>query len=325
MIGALRLWHGRGLRASVRDSAFVAALRRAAYLVKKYWVVTLAPPAVAAFAYAWVCLFFVMHQRTFQYTLGGAPSTQEAAAAAGFTEVKIATADGERIDGWWLAPPAGRGVVLYLHGTPGTLPDAAWRLQQLQKSELGLLAIDWRGYGGSTGRPSELGLRTDARAAFDFIHQAVPEARIAVFGESLGTGPAVALARERPVAGILLNAPYASVRRLYEMRGPPLPYRWLLIDQFDSEALIGGVDVPVMILHGTADPNVPIAEARRLYAAARWPKFMIESEGAGHLDAWEGGGEAPALHALAAWTAAKEPAATNPGEPRTPLRGSPRR
>jgi uncharacterized protein len=188
------------------------------------------------------------------------------------------------------------------------------------------LAIDWRGYGGSTGRPSEAGLRADARAAFDFIHEAAPDSRIAVFGESLGTGPAVALARDRPVAGILLNAPYASVRRLFELRGPPLPYRWLLTDQFDSEALIGGVDVPVMILHGTADPNVPISEARRLYAAARWPKFMIESEGAGHLDAWEGGGEAPALHALAAWTSAKEPSPANPGEaPRTPFRGSPRR
>src|SRR5438105_3812062 len=221
--------------------------------------------------YLYLCVTYAIHQREYQYTLGGTPSTPEAAAAAGFTEVKIAAADGERLDGWWLMPPAGRGTVLYLHGTPGTLPDAAWRLQQLQKSGLGLLAIDWRGYGGSTGRPSEAGLRADARAAFDFIHEAAPDSRIAVFGESLGTGPAVALARERPVAGILLNAPYASVRRLYELRGPPLPYRWLLADQFDSEALIGKLDVPVMILHGTADPNVPIAEARRLYAAARWP------------------------------------------------------
>jgi fermentation-respiration switch protein FrsA (DUF1100 family) len=99
----------------------------------------------------------------------------------------------------------------------------------------------------------------------------------------------VALARERPVAGVLLNAPYASVLRLFELRGPPLPYRLLLTDQFDSEALIGGIGVPVMILHGTADENVPVTEARRLYAAAREPKTMIEVEGAGHSAAWEGG------------------------------------
>jgi hypothetical protein len=101
----------------------------------------------------------------------------------------------------------------------------------------------------------------------------------------------------------LLNAPYASVLRLFELRGPPLPYRWLLTDQFDSEALIGGVGVPIMILHGTADTNVPVTEARRLYAAAREPKTMIEVEGADHLGAWEGGAREQALKALIAWTA----------------------
>src|SRR5205814_3815 len=257
---------------------------------------------LSGFAYLCVCLFFVMHQRAFQYTLGGTRSTPEAAAAAGFTEVKIATEDGERLDGWWLPPPAGRGVILFLHGTPGTVPDHIWRFAQLRHSGLGILAIDWRGYGGSAGEPSELGLRADARAGFDLIRAAAPQSRIAVFGESLGTGPAVALAHDRPVAGVLLNAPYAAVRRLFELRGPALPYRWLMSDPFDSEALIGGVGVPVMILHGTADQNVPVGEARRLYAAAREPKRVILVEGAGHLGAWEGGGEGPALAALARWT-----------------------
>jgi fermentation-respiration switch protein FrsA (DUF1100 family) len=169
------------------------------------------------------------------------------------------------------------------------------------------LAIDYRGYGGSTGTPSELGLRSDARAGFDFIRAAEPQSKIAVFGESLGTGIAIALARERPVAGVLLNAPYASVLRLFQLRGPPLPYRWLLTDKFDSEGLIGGIGVPVMIVHGTADGNVPVSEARRLYAAAREPKIMIEVEGAGHLAAWEGGAREPALNALAAWTAPSPP------------------
>jgi uncharacterized protein len=258
--------------------------------------------------YLYVCLFFVTHQREFQYTLGGTRSTPKAAAAAGFTEVKIPTEDGERLDGWWLAPPAGRGVILFLHGTPGTVPEHTWRFAQLKHAGLGILAIDWRGYGGSSGQPTELGLRADARAGFDFIRNAAPQSRIAVFGESLGTGPAVALAHERPVAGVLLNAPYASVRRLFELRRPFLPYRWLMSDPFDSEALIGRIGVPVMILHGTADPNVPVEEARRLYAAAREPKQIIVVEGAGHLNAWEGGGEGPALSALAHWTTLGEAA-----------------
>ena len=258
--------------------------------------------------YLYLCLTFVLHQREYQYTLGGTRSTPEAAAAAGFTEVKIATEDGAQLDGWWRPPSDGQGVVLFLHGTPGTVPDQVWRLAQLQKSGLGILAIDWRGYGGSTGQPTELGLRADARAGFDFIHAAAPNARIAVFGESLGTGPAVALARDRPVAGVLLNAPYASVRRLFELRGPPIPYRWLMRDPFDSEALIGGIRVPLLILHGTADPAIPVAEARRLYAAAREPKTIFIADGAGHLDAWEGGGEKLALEALASWTTPADPA-----------------
>jgi len=257
--------------------------------------------------YLYLCVTYAIHQREYQYTLGGTRSTPEAAAAAGFTEVKIATAEGERLDGWWRPPPAAeRGVVLFLHGTPGTVPDQVWRLDQLKQSGLGILAIDWRGYGGSTGDPTELGLRADARAGFDFIRAAAPQSKIAVFGESLGTGPAVALARDRPVAGVLLNAPYASVRRLFELRGLPIPYRWLMKDPFDSEALIGGVTAPLLILHGTDDPAIPVAEARRLYDAAHEPKMIFIADGAGHLDAWEGGGERLALEALTRWTTPAE-------------------
>jgi fermentation-respiration switch protein FrsA (DUF1100 family) len=250
--------------------------------------VVLAATALVAFCYLYVAFWFVVHQREFQFTRGGTSGSPEAVGLEGFAEVSISTDDGERIVGWWAPPPAQAGVVLYLHGTPSTLPDTVWRLPDLKHSGLGVLAIDYRGYGSSTGNPSEVGFLADARSAFAFIRAMAPASKVVVFGESLGTGIAVALARERPVAGVLLNGPYASVLRLFELRGPPLPYRWLLADQFNSEALIGGLGVPVMILHGTADANVPLAEARRLYAAANEPKSMIEVEGAGQLSAWEG-------------------------------------
>ena len=280
-----------------------ATPRGSGQFIAKWWIALLGVPALAAFCYLCLVLWFVVHQRDFQYTLGGTRGSPEAVGLEGFAEVYIATEDGERIVGWWAPPPPGRGVVLFLHGTPSTLPDTVWRLPELQKNGVGVMAIDYRGYGSSTGSPTELGIRADARAAFDFIRTAAPTSRVAVFGESFGTGVAIALARERPVAGVLLNAPYASVLRLFELRGPLLPYRWLLTDKFDSEALIGGIGVPVMILHGTADSNVPITEARRLYSAAGEPKTMIEVEGAGHLDAWEVGAREPAINALVAWTA----------------------
>jgi len=265
--------------------------------------VVLVAAALVAFCYLYVAFWFFVHQREFQYTRSGTSGSPEAVGLEGFAEVSISTEDDERIVGWWAPPPIRGGVVLFFHGTPSTLRDTIWRLADLRNSGLGVMAIDYRGYGSSTGTPSELGFRADARATFDCIRTLAPASKVAVFGESLGTGIAVALARERPVAGVLLNAPYASVLRLFELRGPPLPYRWLLADQFDSEALIGGVSVPVMILHDTADDNVPVAEARRLYAAANEPKSMIEVEGAGHSSAWEGGAREPALKALVAWTA----------------------
>lgn len=113
---------------------------------------------------------------------------------------------------WRWSPPArDGGVVLYLHGTPGSLADyALWHFPSLQRAGLGVLAIDYRGYGGSTGSPSAAKIDRAARAAFDFIRRIAPNSRIAIFGESFGTGVAVALATERPATGLLLNAALAS-------------------------------------------------------------------------------------------------------------------
>lgn len=255
-----------------------------------------------AVAYLGICLWFWAHQRELLYTPGGERATPAEAGAPWLTAVDLVTEDGERLDAWWSPPPAGHGVVLFFHGTPGTLRYTAWTLGDLAQAGLGVLAIDYRGYGSSTGSPSEAGLKADARAAFDFARHAVPDARIAVFGESLGTGVAVALALERPVAGVLLNAPYASLVRHWRLHAPPLPYRWLLTERFDSEAAIGRIGAPLMILEGTADDATPIDEARRLFAAAREPKIMIEVPDAGHLAAWNGEAKANALRALVDWT-----------------------
>ena len=263
-------------------------------------------PALAAIvAYGGLCSWFWLHQREFLYTPGGTLATPAVVGLTDVSVVHIRTADGERIVGWWKPPVnAGGGVVLYLRGTPGALADyAPYVMPDLEKAGLGVLAIDYRGFGGSTGTPSEAGIRLDAQAAFDFIREASPQSKIVVFGQSFGTGPAVTLAADRPIAGLLLDAPYASILRLFETEAPPiLPYRWLLTDQYNSLATIGRVTAPVMILHGAADATIPIAEARRLYEAARQPKQMIEVPGAGHTEAWRGDAKTGALKALVEWT-----------------------
>ena len=254
-------------------------------------------------AYVGVCVWFVANERSFVfYPMARASTSPEEAGLDGVLEARIATEDGETLYGWWVPPKPGHGAVVYLVGKGLVLSDGAGLFRDLAANGFGVLGIDYRGNGASTGHPSERGLRADACAAFDFVRDAAPQARIAVFGESLGTGIAVGLAHDRPVAGVVLNSPYASVVRLFELRGMPLPYRLLMADPLDSEALIGALGVPVLILHSRADQAIPIAEARRLYAAAQEPKEMIEIDGANHGETWFGPTRDRALAALSAWT-----------------------
>ena len=111
-----------------------ATPRGSGQFIAKRWIALLGVPALAAFCYLCLVLWFVVHQRDFQYTPGGTSGSPEAVGLEGFAEVYIATEDGERIVGWWAPPPPGRGVVLFLHGTPSTLPDTVWRLPELQKN-----------------------------------------------------------------------------------------------------------------------------------------------------------------------------------------------
>ncbi len=272
-------------------------------------VATLTFALALGVVYVGICALFWAYEPVFVFAQVERPRAPQAAARYGFAEVTVTTKDGAKLYGWWRPPQPGHGAIVFLTGTGVTLSDCAGRLGDLAAHGFGVLGIDYRGNGASPGTPSEAAWRADAHAAFDFVHGAAPEAKIAVFGESMGTGLAVGLAVDRPVAGVLLNSPYASVLRLFELHGirlapgVPLPFRLLMTDTLDSEALIGKIRVPVMILHGTADRAIPIAEARRLYAAAREPKTMIEVEGAGHTETWFGANRDRALAALAAWTA----------------------
>ena len=128
------------------------------------------------------------------------------------------------------------------------------------------MALSYRGYGGSTGKPTEAGLIEDARAAYAYAAERYP-GRIVLWGESLGTGVAVALAAEKPVTHLILDAPFTSAvdvaaRDLYRF----LPVRLLMKDQFRSDRRIKHVKAPVLILHGEADDIMPIRYGERLLA-----------------------------------------------------------
>ena len=199
-------------------------------------------------------------------------------------EVVLDTADGEKVIAWHLPPRGSKPVLLYFHGNAGSLALRADRFRALTGDGTGLVALSYRGYGGSTGRPTEEGLIADATAAYEFAIARYPAERIMLFGESLGTGVAIALAAERKVARIILQAPFTSAADIGAAAYPFLPVRLLMKDQFRSDERIGKVKAPLLILHGAFDRVVPVALSERLLALANEPKRLVRFPRGGHND-----------------------------------------
>lgn len=230
------------------------------------------------------------------------PAPQGVASAAeagleGFADVVIETEDGERLRAFFRAPEPGRVLTIYFHGNAGSKIQRAPRGRVLAEDGRGVLLLAYRGYSGSTGRPSEAGLLEDGRAAYRFARAHAEPDRIVLYGESLGTGVAVPLAAEVPVAGVILDAPFTAAVDLARRAYPFVPVDLLMRDPFRSIDRIGEIEAPILILHGTADPVTPFAHAERLYAAAPEPKRLVVLEGEGHIRNFENGG-LPEIRAL---------------------------
>jgi len=238
----------------------------------------------AAVAYAGFVALLYVSQRKLMYL---PDTTRWQPASVGFpeaAEVVLDTADREKVIVWHVPPRHGKPVVLYFQGNGGGLNLRARRFRQLIATGAGLIALGYRGYGGSSGHPSEAGLLHDAAAAYGFAVRLYPAERIALWGESLGTGVAVALAAERPVGRVVLESPFTSAVDIAAAAYPFVPVRWLMKDQFRSDQRIANVTAPVLVLHGTRDTIVPLAYGERLYGLIRAPKRFVRIADAHHND-----------------------------------------
>lgn len=143
----------------------------------------------------------------------------------------------------------------------------------------GLLLVEYRGYGGNPGSPSEEGFYRDGRAAMAFLRaKGIAPARTIIIGHSLGTGTASQMAQEFAPAALILLAPFTSLPDAAAEAMPFVPARWLVRGQFDNRAKVPGLAVPVLILHGTADRVVPFALGKRLAEAAPRATFLPVSD-----------------------------------------------
>jgi fermentation-respiration switch protein FrsA (DUF1100 family) len=205
--------------------------------------------------------------------------------AADFPEAEehfLTTADGEKVIVWHVAAKPGHPVVIYFPGNGDTLAWCAGRLRAISSDGTGLVALSYRGYAGSSGHPSEQGLLQDAAAAYAFAAARYSADRIVVWGFSLGTGAAVAVAAEHPVAKLILEAPYTSIADVAASKFPIVPVRFLLRDPFHSDARIARVTAPLLIMHGERDSTIPIRFGERLFELAPGPKQFVRFPEGGH-------------------------------------------
>jgi hypothetical protein len=188
----------------------------------------------------------------------------------------IDAADGTRLHAWHVK---GESLVIYFGGNA---EEVSWMLEEAARRtpRTGWLLVDYRGYGSSGGSPSESALVADGLRWYDQMGGQYKN--IYLFGRSLGSGVAVQLAAHRPVAGVILVAPFDSLVEVGKRHYPFLPVNWMLRHRFDSVAVAPKIAAPLLCIVATDDEIIPAAHAKRLYDAWGGEKRWVGLEGAGH-------------------------------------------
>lgn len=198
--------------------------------------------------------------------------------------LSLTTPDGVKLTAWEMPAAPEMPTILHLHGNAGNLSDRAEVYAKYHAAGFGVLALEWRGYGTSEGSPSEQGFYTDARTALQYLKgKGLAESDIVIYGESIGTGPAVQLATEMNPRALVLEAPFTSLwQRAAEIHWWA-PAKYMVRDRYESFDKIQQIDTPLLIFHNTGDRIVPVHHGRALFAQAEEPKKLEIFEASGHV------------------------------------------
>jgi len=229
-----------------------------------------------AAAYLVVVVLVYVFQRKLQYF----PDPATPSLPAGAEDVRLDASDGTPLRAWhW----PGATTVLVLHGNAGHRGHRLHIAEGLRAKGFGVFLLDYRGYGGSAGSPTEEGLLLDAEAAVRWL-RARGAGKLVYYGESLGCGVVAALAAREPPQAIVFQSGADSLVRVGQGVYPWLPIRWLMKDRFEAAEAIREVTCPVLSVHGAKDGLIDPARGRALFDAARGPKEWWLVPGAGHND-----------------------------------------
>ncbi|MBU2044030.1 MAG: alpha/beta hydrolase [Candidatus Omnitrophica bacterium] len=203
-----------------------------------------------------------------------------------FQDLYIQTEDNLKINGWFIPNPEAKYTLLFLHGNAGNIADRLDKLKLLYQVPVNIFIVDYRGYGRSQGKPSEIGLYLDAQAAYRYLvnSENIQPENIIVYGESLGGAVAMDLASAVKVKALISEGAFSSIRDMARVIYPWMP-TFLLSVKFDSLAKINKIEEPKLFIHSRDDEVVPFNLGQKLYNAAREPKKFYQLSG-GHNDAF---------------------------------------
>lgn len=209
-----------------------------------------------------------------------------------YREAELNTSDGCRLHGWWIPNVRARGSLIFCHGNAGNISHRLESIRVFHQLGLNVLIFDYRGFGRSSGRPSEKGTYLDAVAAYEYLTRdlKIPPEEIVIFGRSLGGAVAVELARRKKAAALICESTFTSAEDMGRFMYPYLPVKFLISNKYDSVSKVGELTLPKLFLHSRRDDVVPYEQGERLYRGAAAPKKFTEILG-GHGDGFLETGE----------------------------------
>ena len=196
-----------------------------------------------------------------------------AIAGLAYDDIYIDTFDGERLNAWFIPGEDSIYTILFCHGNGGNISHRIDKLEILHELGFDIFIFDYRGYGKSSGRPSEKGFYKDVQAAYDYLvdEKGYSPDRIIPYGESLGGSVAINLAAKEKIRALITESAFTSVRDVAKAVYPFLP-SFLVSSEFDSVKRIRKVNVPKLIIHSKNDEIIPFSQSLKLFEVSKEPK-----------------------------------------------------
>ena len=202
-----------------------------------------------------------------------------------YEEIFIETDKKIKLKSWFIKKDLDKfKTILIFHGNAGNLFNRVYKLNELNKLDVNILLISWRGFSGNKGKPTEKNLYHDAEEAVKWLNnRGAISKNIILYGESLGTGVATELGTSNAFGGIILESPFTSIANAAKIYYPYLPVNIILKDRYDSIGKIKNITIPILIMHGKKDNIVPQKMGLELYEKANQPKFSYFPENDDHM------------------------------------------